>query len=170
MAKKPAKKTTKKVAKKKPTKAKTGTTRVQTGNGTVTITSDLTKIRKLPEYLEFIQFSATPSVLWPEKFEVNNQDGYAKKIGVEPATLSDWKKVPGFYDDVVAINKLFFKARLGNVMLALETKNLKVDKVNGADVRVLATYAEAYTDRVEQDHVLPKEVQDALAKVASILD
>ncbi len=168
-----AKKTTKKVAKKKPNQTKgnrTGTKESQKRNKPVTISSDLTKVRKNQEYLGFLQFMATPSALWPDIYEVKDQAEYAKKIGVEPATLSDWKNIPGYYDDVVAINKQFFKARISNVMLALETKNLNPKTVNGADVRVLATYAEAYNDRVEQDLVLPKEVQEALAKVASVLD
>lgn len=133
------------------------------------LVTDMTKIRKQPEYLLFLQFSATPSVLWGEIWDVTSQAEFAKKIGVGEDTLSDWKRVPGYYDDVVQLNKQFFKARIGNVMLALETKSLDPNKVNGNDVRILATYAEAYSDRVETDHILPPEVQEALAKVAAVL-
>lgn len=164
-----AKKPTKKAVKKKPNKAKAVTKTVRKRNETVTVSSDLSKVRKTAEYLGFLHFMATPSVLWPEIYEVNSQKEYAAKIGIDNATLSDWKHVPGYYDDVVAINKKFFKARIGNVMLALETKSLDPEKVNGTDVRVLATYAEAYSDRIEEEHKLDPAVQEALDKVSKAL-
>lgn len=163
------KKTTKKTTKSKPKQTKKGTGTKQKRNGTVTVSSDLTKVRKTAEYLGFLQFMATPQPLWPELYGVTNQMEYAKQIGVDNATLSDWKNVPGFYDDVVTINKKFFKARVGNVMLALETKCLDPNKVTGNDARVFATYAEAYSDKVEEEHKLDPAVQEALAKVAKAL-
>lgn len=54
-------------------------------------------------------------------------------------------------------------------MLALETKNLDPEKVTGNDVRVLATYAGTYQERVETEHTIPPELQDAIDRVRKVL-
>lgn len=52
----------------------------------------LPSIRLTSEFEEFVRFSATPRALR----EVKTQEMFAKKFGVSPDTLSDWKKLPGF--------------------------------------------------------------------------
>ena len=49
-------------------------------------------VRRVPEFVEFAKWCATPSSLREEK----TQRELAERIGVSQDTLSDWKKHPSF--------------------------------------------------------------------------
>lgn len=133
------------------------------------IVSDLSGIKKPQKYLEFITFMAIPDVLRAELLEVKTEGDFAKKFLVNKNTLTDWKKRIGFWEDVIAVRKDFFRARTANVILALETKSLDPAKVQGQDVRILLTYTGEYTEKVENEHKIHPELAAALEKIGKVL-
>src|SRR3989338_4173347 len=50
-------------------------------------------VRRIPEFIEFAKWCATPSWLR----EVKTQKGFAERVGVSQDTLSDWKKHLNFW-------------------------------------------------------------------------
>jgi len=129
--------------------------------------SDLQGMSKPQEYLEFISFMALPRALREQIQGVATQDEFSDKYGINRNTLVAWKKRVGFWDDVQAVRKDFFRERTGDVLLALETACLREGK--GADVRVLLTYTGEYSDRIEQEHKVSPQLQEAIEKISQIL-
>ncbi len=62
---------------------------IQSENGKI-----LPTIKLGAEHAEFVRFCATPR----ELRELKTQGEFARKFGVSPDTLTDWKQMPGFYD------------------------------------------------------------------------
>lgn len=65
--------------------------------------------------LQFIDWLALPKKLRKPR----TQDQLAKIIGYDPATLSDWKKLPGFMDDVRQAAKTHLKNDVPEIFDAL---------------------------------------------------
>lgn len=133
------------------------------------LASDIVGLHKPQEYLEFITFMAIPEVLREDLIGARTHGDFSKKYRVDEDTLTSWKKRVGFWDDVVATRKDFFKARTANVLLALETKSLDPNKVNGQDVRVLLTYTGEYSEKAETEHKIHPELAAALDKIGKML-
>jgi hypothetical protein len=53
------------------------------------------------------------------------QRDYAKLIGVDPATLSDWKRLPGFIDDVNTLARELVKDDVAEVLGVIRSKARK---------------------------------------------
>lgn len=166
--------------KKKATIKKTvGKTRKQTSKKTTTtkakkdkampIHSDLTKMQKPQEYMEYVYFMALPRTLRAETLGLDGQADvdFTAKYKVNKNTLTEWRKRVGFWDDVQTVRKEFFRARSGDVLLALETTCIREGK--GTDVRVYLTYTGEYSDKVEQEHKVHPELQAALEKIGTVL-
>lgn len=135
----------------------------------ITLHSDINGLRNPQKYLDFISWIAIPDVLREEMELPTTQAAYAELVGVTQDTLVDWKKRAGFRDDVMEMRSLFFTARAGNVILALETKCLDPKLVTGNDVRVYLTAVGQYQEKAEQEHKVHPELQEALERVARIL-
>lgn len=131
--------------------------------------SDLNGLKKPQAYMDFILFMAIPDVLRTQLMDVETQQDFGKKYKINSDTLVQWKKRVGFWDDVVSVRKEFFRARTANVLLALETKSLNPDKVQGQDVRVLLTYTGEYSEKVENEHKVHPELAAALEKIGKVL-
>jgi len=159
-ASKAVKKTTPKKPKKKPD-SNSNKKNVNTKKGNLVLQA---------EYLEFIRFIALPRTIRQEEMGVANQGEFAKKFGMDEGTLSDWKNREGFWDDVANVRKSFFRNRTGDVLLALETKNLDPRKANGADVKVLLTYTGEYEEKQQHEHTITKEVAEALERARKFLN
>jgi len=151
-------------------KGKQTTTTKRNTTTNIKLTSETEGMNKPQEYLEFITFMALPRTLREEIIGADTQEDFSKKFKVSEKTLVDWKKRAGFWDDVVTVRKEFFKARTADVLLALETKNLSPEKVNGQDVRVLLTYTGEYSEKQELEHKVHPELQAALEKIGKVLD
>lgn len=149
-----------KTAKKKP---------VKTRKNEVKIQSDLNGLNHPQEYLEFITFMALPRALRVEMLgiEDDTQGAFAVKHGLNKDTLVEWKKRAGFWEDVQAVRRDFFRERSGDVILALETTCIKEGK--GQDVRVYLTYTGEYSEKTETEHKVHPELQKALDKIGSVL-
>lgn len=135
----------------------------------IKLASDLSGLKKPQKYLEFITFMAIPDVLRAELLEVKTQGDFSKKFRVDEDTLTAWKKRVGFWEDVIAVRKDFFRARTANVILALETKSLDPARVQGQDVRILLTYTGEYSEKVENEHKIHPELAAALEKIGKVL-
>lgn len=75
-------------------------------------------IKLIREFEEFIRFCATPRVLR----EIKTQREFAKKFGVSEDTLTDWKKIPEFFDRIRRIILERELEELPNVIDALREK------------------------------------------------
>ena len=137
----------------------------------IDIKTDLSGLAKPNEYLEYVTFMGIPSVKRVEimGLEDDTQKAFSKKYKVDQNTLTTWKNRAGFWDDVLTVKKEFFRARTANVLLALETKNLDPNKVQGQDVRVLLTFAGEYSEKVENEHKVHPELAAALERISKVL-
>lgn len=98
-------------------------------------------LRYQAEYSEFIAWIALP-----EEFRVpKTQGGLAKKFGVCQDTLSDWKKIGGFWDVVKAERQRWGKERTPNVILGLYRKAVK--EGNAAEAKLWLQYIEGWTEK-----------------------
>lgn len=152
----------------RPTPIKTGK-KAPKKTSKLDLVSDLNGLKHPQKYLEFITFMAIPDVLREELLEVKTHGDFAKKYRVNEDTLTAWKKRAGFWEDVITVRKDFFRARTANVILALETKSLDPNKVQGQDVRILLTYTGEYSEKVENEHKITPELQTALDKIGKVL-
>ena len=131
--------------------------------------SDFSKVRKTNEYLEFINFITLPRVMRHEVIGVETQEEFCELFKVDKGTLSKWKKIPGFWEDVTEIRKALFRERSADVLLSLEAKCLNPGSVTGADVRVYLTAIGEYQERHEVENELSPQLLEALAKIDKML-
>jgi len=75
-------------------------------------------ILKKKEYEEFIEWTALPRPLRVLK----EQKEFALSVGVDPATLSQWKKEEGFWDEVRKLRKYWIKDKVSDVVMGLYEK------------------------------------------------
>lgn len=73
------------------------------------------------EYEQFIEWTAMPAQIREPKL----QSELAAKLKVDPATLSDWKRRDGFWDDVTKQIRLWAKDRTPAVVDALAKRAIK---------------------------------------------
>lgn len=71
-----------------------------------------------PEQLRFIEWLATPKRDRAPK----TQQLFAREIGVNQDTLTDWKKMTGFRDDVFNATHQYLKSEMPEIMGALARK------------------------------------------------
>lgn len=69
-------------------------------------------------HLKFIEWLALPS----KQRNPKTQTLLAKEMGVDRATLSDWKRLPGLMEEVAAISRAMLKDSLSDVYGALAKK------------------------------------------------
>src|ERR1700688_1333839 len=93
-------------------------------NKPTAIQSEISKILPLVklvnEFEEFAKFCATPRSLRTLK----TQEQFAKKFGVSPDTLSDWKKLPEFAEAVRREIRSREKGDLSEIIDALHSEAL----------------------------------------------
>jgi len=98
-------------------------------------------LRYQAEYNEFIAWIALP-----EEFRSPKTQGeLAKKFGVCQDTLSDWKKIASFWDQVKAERQRWGKERTPNVILGLYKKAVK--EGNAAEAKLWLQYIEGWTEK-----------------------
>lgn len=73
------------------------------------------------QQLQFIAWLALPKAHRKPKL----QRDYAKLIGVDEATLSDWKRLPGFMDDVNALARELVKDDVAEVLGVVRSRAKK---------------------------------------------
>lgn len=135
----------------------------------IKLLSDFTKIRKTNEYLEFINFIALPRVMRHEVVGVDTQEEFCERFKVDKGTLSNWKKIPGFWEDITEIRRALFRERSADVILSLEAKCLNPDSVTGSDVRVYLTAIGEYREKHEIENELSPKLQEALERIDQMI-
>src|SRR3990167_7752032 len=106
-----------------------------------TIQDNLPGIEKIGEFMQFIQWSALPDAYREPKL----QKELAEKIGVEEATLSNWKKHPLFWDLVNREFKQWAKGKTRNVMAAVY-KNI-LENGYGSDAKFWVQFVEDWEEK-----------------------
>jgi len=96
----------------------------------------LRAMRKPTEYELFINWIALPRI----EREPRTQEEFAKKFGLHPGTLSEWKRKKGFYKKVRKIRKKWIRDRLGDVLWGVFRKAVK--EGNAAEAKLLLQYGE----------------------------
>lgn len=110
---------------------------------------------------EYISWLAMPSVYRKPE----TQSEFSKQFKVDEDTLTNWKKRPGFYEEVTRRRRKYFKDDAGDVILALKRTCLKGGK--GADAKVFLNYTEDLTDKAEV--AVDADLKHVLEKVAKLL-
>lgn len=101
-------------------------------------------IKKKIEYQQFVEWMGLPG---PER-EPKEQKELAVKLGVEEPTLSNWKKVDGFWDLVREERKRWAKDKVSDVLMGLYRSALIEGKA--AEAKLFLQYAEEF----EEKHIL----------------
>jgi len=111
------------------------------------------KIIKKQEFQEFIEWISLPASIREPK----TQKELASKLGIDNATLSDWKKVEGFWEEVKKRRKNWVQEKISNILLGVYGKALKGD-VNAA--KLLLEYAGEFIERKEFKHYIEEELSE----------
>ena len=105
----------------------------------------VTNLRKKIEFQEFVEWLGLPSA----ERDPKNQVELAKKLGVDKATLSDWKKVEGFWQEVKSKRKNWVQEKVSNVLLGLYGRSLKGD---AAAAKMLLEYSDEFIETKRFQH------------------
>lgn len=142
------------IIKKKTIKATGKNTEDKTGQG---------GLKNPQEYLEFIYWLATPIDLR----EVKTQGDFAKKIGVDQNTLSEWKKREGFQDLLIDTIKSNFRERSASVLRAVERR--AHGRGGNQDAALFFKVTGMIKDGTELKLGIDEDLKNALDKVAKVL-
>ena len=121
------------------------------------------EIRKKLEFQEFVEWMGLPMNLR----EPRNQKELAKKIGVDDATLSDWKKIEGFWDEVRKLRRVWVQGKVSNILLGLYGKALKGD-VGAA--KMLMEYSNEFVEVSEVRHKIEGQLSEKEKQLLSKFD
>ena len=98
-------------------------------------------LRKNEEFYKFVAWVALPT----GERQPGTRDLLAKELGIEPSTLSSWKKVEGFWGEVDKIRGDYFKERFSNVLLGVYLNAVKEGSPTAA--KFLAQYIMGWTEK-----------------------
>ncbi|MHA1225141.1 MAG: phBC6A51 family helix-turn-helix protein [Candidatus Hodarchaeales archaeon] len=99
------------------------------------------RIEKWEEFEKFVRWMALPS---PVR-EPQTQLELAKELGVDFTTLSRWKRVEGFWEEVGKIRKEWGRERTPTVILGLYKK--AIAEGNAAEVKLWLKYFEDWDEK-----------------------
>ena len=105
----------------------------------------INEVRKQAEFWEFVDWMTLPTDLRVPK----TQEKLAQELGVDSATLSDWKKVDGFWNEVRKRRKNWIQEKMSNVLLGVYSKALKGDTLAA---KLLMEYADEFIEKKEFRH------------------
>ena len=105
----------------------------------------LFNLDKPGELMQFIDWIAQPAPLRIPK----TQNDLATLLDVSIATLSDWKKRPGFWDEVKERTIFWGRERTPNVIAALYRKAVK--EGNAFESKLWLQYIEGWKEKTEVD-------------------
>jgi len=100
------------------------------------------KVREKLKFLDFIDWIALPSAMRRPK----THQEFAKLFGLSKDTLTDWKNLTGFWDEVKARRDILFRKYSSEILYGL----VKVAKTgNPRAVELFARLFEGYGDKVQ---------------------
>jgi len=100
----------------------------------------LDQVLKVDEFLRFIEWISLPT----SEREPKTQVELAGKLKVDIATLSDWKKVDGFWDEVRSKRKEWGQNKVSNVLLGLYGRALTG---TAAEVKLFLQYVDEFVEK-----------------------
>lgn len=107
--------------------------------------ANLEGLRKIPEFIRFVEWCAIPDALKEPK----TQKELALLINVEQGTLSDWKKRPEYYDLVRDEMRRWGKGKTQNIIGALYRK--AVQEGNAQEAKLWFQFIEDWKEKTEQE-------------------
>jgi len=131
------------------------------------LVSDLKGMKNPGAYVTLIQYIALPREYRTSTIGVDTQEKLAKMLGVNVATLSQWKSHPGFWNDVENVQIKYFTERVGDVVLAQENKALKGDT---PAARTVLEVVGRLKKRDEKESEVPQLLAEAIKNISTILD
>ena len=146
-------------------KKKTTTPKVETMP--TSTKTDLSRLKNPAKYMTFVLFTSVPEIYRNDVTGATTQQALAKLLRVNNNTLTEWKKVAGFWDDVSDLRKAYFKDKTGDVIMSLYNTCLKDGR--GHDVKVFLNYTGELNDKTEQELSVSPELQQALEKIGEVL-
>jgi hypothetical protein len=103
---------------------------------------DLIGLKHQMEFLDFIEWIATPSTIRSPK----TQQELAKKFGVGQDTISEWKNRPRFWASVYERRRQFGRERMPDVIMALYNRIMRTG--NAPEVKLWLQYFENWSERI----------------------
>ena len=103
---------------------------------------DHSKVREKLKFLDFIDWIALPNAIRKPK----THQEFAELFGLSKDTLTDWKNLTGFWDEVKARRDILFRKYSSEILYGL----VKVAKTgNPRAVELFARFFEGYNDKVQ---------------------
>lgn len=119
------------------------------------LNSNFGNLQNIPEYLEFIDFMATPK----ELRELETMGDFSKKFGIHRDTLTNWKNRQGFWEDVRDARRKYIKENiLGTAIVALKKAILKDGKA--PEVKLLFQLADEFEEKSSVEVKKPSRLTD----------
>ena len=100
------------------------------------------EVKKKVEYQQFIEWMGLPS---PERVPAEQKE-LCLELDVIEATLSNWKKVKGFWDLVRIERKAWAKDKVSDVLMGVYRK--AVLEGNAAEAKLFLKYAEEFEEKL----------------------
>lgn len=114
---------------------------------TVTNKSEKRTVLRKAEYNLFIEFMAVPRAVRKDVFGFVNEGEFAKKYNLSQDTLTDWKEIDGFWDQVLLKLSKWGHTRSPDVMGSL-LKNI-IQNGNAAEVKLWWQIIEEWEEKIK---------------------
>ena len=133
--------------------------------------NDIKNLKHQMEYLDFIQWIATPNTLR----EPRTQQELSKKFGVGQDTLSEWKNRSGFWANVKEKREDWGRDKTPNVIAALYNRIIKTG--NASEIKLWLQYFEGWTEKTNLitstkrkfEHLSNAELAEVITKTRNFL-
>ncbi len=112
------------------------------------------EIKKKIEYQQFVEWMGLPG---PER-DPKEQKDLSLKLGIPEPTLSNWKKVDGFWDLVRIERKRWAKDKVSDVLMGLYRTAVLEGKA--AEAKLFLKYAEEFEDKLTIKGTVIRKLSD----------
>lgn len=118
---------------------------------------DISRVRNPLGLLDFIHWNVVPSsVRGTVGFPVSQKD-FAEKYSISPDTLTDWKRLPFFWDEVAIHRNQEFRRYTSDVYYGITKRAIETGDPRAAEL--FAKLFEGYSEKVRiEDETPPKEM------------
>ena len=118
---------------------------------------DIKRVQDVLKLQEFLKWIAMPTVMRVPKL----QKQFAKQIGVSEDTLTDWKRLEGFWNDVKPYRDEYFRASTGEV---LEGLKMRARLGKSKEVKLYMQIFEGFSEKLQVEDTQPAELTDVQKK------
>jgi hypothetical protein len=131
------------------------------------VKSGMAGLKNPGAYCAFIYFIALPTHLRSDFIKgALTQGDFSKAIGINQATLSEWKAREGFWDDVKNVQKRFFQDSVGDIINAQKKEAMKGNPKSAK----LFLEAIGFLEKGEKENEVPQMLAEAIKNITKVLD